>query len=67
MYHFVWCDTETGKEFSKDIESELDAVRAWGWAKSYSNTEPVSLTPEPNWSAYTYGHGNVSRGTSRKD
>lgn len=57
MYHFVWRDTETGEVFSKDIKDERDAVGAWGWADLHSNTEPVSMTPEPNWSAYTCGHG----------
>jgi hypothetical protein len=61
VYHFVWRDTETGEEFSKDIESESDAVSGWEWATHYINTEPVSITPEPNWSAYTYGQGPLSK------
>lgn len=38
---------------------ELDAVRKWGAMKVFENTRPVSVTPEPNWSAYVRGDGKT--------
>lgn len=54
MYHFISRNTETGQQFETDFAHERDAVNAWCSAAMYVNTEPVSMTPEPNWSAYTH-------------
>jgi hypothetical protein len=38
----------------RTYERELDAVRAWSSARRYENTRPISITPEPDWSRYSF-------------
>lgn len=54
MYHFIWRDRETGLEFSKSYDHERDAVNAWCAASRYVNTEPLAMTPAPDWDAYSH-------------
>ena len=44
---------------TRTYDTEQDAVHAWGNARLYENTRPVSITPEPNWSAYVSGDGRT--------
>jgi hypothetical protein len=54
VYHFVSRNTETGTRYQKYLTTERDAVNAWCQAAMYENAEPISMDPEPNWSAYTH-------------
>lgn len=39
---------------TREYATEWDAVGAWENAKRFENTRPISITPEPNWSRYSY-------------
>lgn len=49
------------KRCEGEFHSELDAVRHWGAMRLYANTRPVSITPEPDWSKYSYDGRNPVR------
>lgn len=39
---------------TREYDTERDAVRAWENARRFENIRPISITPEPNWSRYSY-------------
>lgn len=43
----------TWTRFEQTFETELSAVRHWRSLVRYANTRPLTITPEPDWSAYT--------------
>lgn len=44
---------------TREYDTELDAIHAWGNARMYANIEPVSITPEPEWSKYVQSDGKT--------
>lgn len=42
------------KPREKTVTTELEATQLWGSLKRFVNTRPVSITPEPDWSRYSY-------------
>lgn len=45
----------TWERHERTVDHEYQAVSLWQTAKLYENTRPISITPEPDWSRYTYG------------
>lgn len=52
-------DDDEWERHEQQFTSELDAVREWGSLHLYTNTRPVSITPEPDWSKYVHGDGKT--------
>lgn len=55
----VWLgiDDAPGAEWQRyehTVATEGQAVSLWQAACLYANTKPVSITPEPDWTRYTY-------------
>jgi hypothetical protein len=50
-----WRDRDTGQDYQKEESDELIAVQLWGTLQRSANLEPVSITPEPDWSRYRNG------------
>lgn len=55
----VWLgiDDAPGAEwqrYERRVPTEDRAVRLWQSCALYANTRPVSISPEPDWSRYTY-------------
>ena len=63
----VWLgiDDAPGAEwqrYEREIPTEGEAVSLWETATLYANTQPVSISPEPDWTQYTYdGHTPLNR------
>lgn len=66
-FTIVWetLDHRTGatqKQHEAIVATEGQAVRLWESATLYANTRPVSISPEPDWTRYTYdGHTHLNR------
>lgn len=67
-FHVKWeaCDANDWNNpdaewmpYEKTVDDELEAVRLWGSQKSYVNTRPISITPEPDWSRHVHGDGKT--------
>lgn len=46
------------EQYERTYDDERTAVHSWCNATLYENTRPVSITPEPDWSRYTYDGRN---------
>jgi hypothetical protein len=57
-YTVVIRDLETGWLNTHERLTEREAVHHWLSARLYDNTEPVSVTPEPEWSRWTFDGRN---------
>ena len=42
------------ERYERSLPTEELAVRLWENATLYANTKPVSISPEPDWTRYTY-------------
>jgi hypothetical protein len=39
---------------TRTYATEKEAVHVWGCLRRYANTRPISITPDPDWSRYSY-------------